>query len=56
MLEDWEDFYFIDPDDEEYKEILNNARRRLERPHGSRDAVWKTSKHRENERKAEDWQ
>ena len=24
--------YFIDPDDEEYKEILKNATRKLERP------------------------
>ena len=24
--------YFIDPDDEEYKDILKNARRKLERP------------------------
>ena len=40
--------YLIDPDDEEYKEILKNARRKLESK--------KTSKHRENECKAEDWQ
>ena len=30
MLEKSEEFTLIDPDDEEYKEILKNARRKLE--------------------------
>ena len=38
MLERLRGIYFIDPDEEEYKEILKNARRRLERLHNSRDA------------------
>ena len=35
---------FIDPDDEEYKEILKHARRVLERPCGTSHAVWKITK------------
>ena len=39
MLERLRGIYFIDPDEEEYKSILKNGKRKLERPHGSRDAV-----------------
>ena len=39
--------------------ILRNSpkcRKKIGKTCGSRDAVWKTAKHRENERKAKDWQ
>ena len=38
-------------------EMLNSARKNLDILYcGTRDAIEKTAKHRENERKAEDWQ
>ena len=32
ILEDWEEFILIDPDDKEYSKKFKNARRKLERP------------------------
>ena len=32
MPEDYEDFFFIDPEDKEFKETIKNARKKLETP------------------------
>ena len=35
MLEDYEEIYFIDPEDKEFKETIRNARKKLETPMAS---------------------
>ena len=54
MLEDYEEIYFIDPEDKEFKETIRNARKKLETPMAPsmRCKTCKKSKNRETSGKA----
>ena len=40
MLEDWQEKYFIDLDDQDYKETFKDLRRKLERPIFPNGSYW----------------
>ena len=47
MQENYEEFFFIDSDDKEFKETIKNARKKLETPVASA-MLCKTSKNNQN--------
>ena len=56
MLEIWGEFILLKKTTEKTHKFSKNAYKKIGKTHGSRDAVWKTAKRRENECTAEDWQ